>query len=142
VLLGVALALGVIACGREGVSGSAAALSLNGNGSATLNWTPVTKNTDGTPATVAGYRLYYGTSASSLSPLDELANPNVTTYLVSNLPSGHGLQQQRRRERQVQHRSENDSVITGATQRTSAAPLVAHCTGVLGRTDDEHRRTD
>jgi hypothetical protein len=88
VLLGVALALGVIACGREGVSGSAAALSLNGNGSATLNWTPVTKNTDGTPATVAGYRLYYGTSASSLSPLDELANPNVTTYLVSNLPSG------------------------------------------------------
>jgi hypothetical protein len=86
-VLGVALALGVVACGGAGVSGSASALSFNG--SATLNWTPVTKNRDGTLLTdLAGYRLHYGTSASSLSAVVELANPNLTTYLVSNLPSG------------------------------------------------------
>jgi hypothetical protein len=86
-VLGVALALGVIGCERVGVSGSAEALSFNG--SATLNWTPVTKNTDGTLLTdLAGYRLYYGTSASSLSTVVELADPNLTTHLLSNLPSG------------------------------------------------------
>jgi hypothetical protein len=86
-VLGVAFALGVVACGGAGVSGSASALSFNG--SATLNWTPVTKNRDGTLLTdLAGYRLHYGTSASSLSAVVELANPNLTTYLVSNLPSG------------------------------------------------------
>lgn len=86
-VLGVALALGVVACGGAGVSGSASALSFNG--SATLKWTPVTKNRDGTLLTdLAGYRLHYGTSASSLSAVVELANPNLTTYLVRNLPSG------------------------------------------------------
>jgi hypothetical protein len=86
-VLGVSLALGVVACGGAGVSGSRSALSFNG--SAALNWTPVTKNTDGTLLhDLAGYRVYYGTSADSLSTVVELANPNLTTYLVSNLPSG------------------------------------------------------
>ncbi len=49
----------------------------------------MTKNTNGTLLhDLAGYRLYYGTSMSSLSTVVELANPNLTTYLVSNLPSG------------------------------------------------------
>lgn len=86
-VLGVSLALGVVACGGAGVSGSRSALSFNG--SATLNWTPVTKNTDGALLhDLAGYRVYYGTSADSLSTVVELANPNLTTYLVGNLPSG------------------------------------------------------
>jgi hypothetical protein len=86
-ILGVSLAFGVIACSGAGVSGTARALSFNG--SATLNWTPVTKNTNGTLLhNLAGYRLYYGTSMSSLSTVVELANPNLTTYLVSNLASG------------------------------------------------------
>jgi hypothetical protein len=86
-VLGVVLALGVVACERVGVSGSASALSFNG--SATLTWTPVTKNTDGTVLTnLAGYRLYSGPLASSLSRVVELANPHLTTYLLGNLPSG------------------------------------------------------
>ncbi|HEX4388353.1 MAG TPA: putative Ig domain-containing protein, partial [Steroidobacteraceae bacterium] len=59
------------------------------NGSATLNWTSVTQNTDGTALTdLAGYRVHYGTSQSNLSTVVTLSNPTVTTYLVSNLSSG------------------------------------------------------
>jgi hypothetical protein len=86
-VLGVALVLGVSACSGVGVSGSAAALSFNN--SATLTWTPVTQDTNGMLLnSLAGYRLYYGTSANTLSTVVDLANPNLTTYLVSNLPSG------------------------------------------------------
>jgi hypothetical protein len=59
------------------------------NGSATLDWTPVTQNEDGTPVTgLAGYRVHYGMSASNMSQTVDVANPSVTTYLVSNLSSG------------------------------------------------------
>ena len=71
-VLGVSLALGAVACGGAGASGTAKALSFNG--SATLNWARMTKNTDGTLLQdLAGYRLYYGTSASSLSTLVDCA---------------------------------------------------------------------
>ncbi len=86
-VLGVALELGLSACSRVEVSDTAAALSFNG--SATLTWTPVTKDTKGMSLkSLAGYRLHYGTSANTLSTVVNLANPNLTTYLVSNLPSG------------------------------------------------------
>lgn len=59
------------------------------NGTATLDWIPPTQNTDGTTITnLAGYRVYYGTSASSLTKLVDLANPGLTAYMVSNLSSG------------------------------------------------------
>ncbi len=86
-LLGVALALHVTACSRVGVSGSAAALSSNG--SATLSWTTVTKDTHGLLLYgLAGYRLRYGRSANTLSTVVDLANPKLTSYLLSNLPAG------------------------------------------------------
>jgi Putative Ig domain len=59
------------------------------NGSATLSWTPPTQNTDGSSLTdLAGFRVVYGTSASTLSQIVEIANPGVATYLVSGLTSG------------------------------------------------------
>jgi hypothetical protein len=59
------------------------------NGTATLTWTPVTQNTNGTVLTdLVGYRVHYGTSAASLNTVVTLANPSLTTYLVSNLSSG------------------------------------------------------
>jgi large repetitive protein len=59
------------------------------NGSATLTWTPVTTNTNGsTLADLAGYRVYYGTSQSALNTLVVLANPSLTTYSVTNLSAG------------------------------------------------------
>jgi hypothetical protein len=56
-------------------------------GSATLSWTPPTENTDGTALTnLAGYRILYGSSASSLSKSVSLANAGVTTYVIDLAP--------------------------------------------------------
>jgi hypothetical protein len=59
------------------------------NGSATLSWTPPTTRTDGTAlANLAGYRIYYGTSANALSSRIDVNNPGLTTFVVSNLTPG------------------------------------------------------
>jgi hypothetical protein len=56
-------------------------------GSATLSWTPPTENTNGTALTnLAGYRILYGSSASSLSKSVSLANAGVTTYVIDLAP--------------------------------------------------------
>jgi hypothetical protein len=58
------------------------------NGSATLSWTPPTRNTNGTALTnLAGYRIYYGTSATALNRTVQIANPGLATYVVPNLSS-------------------------------------------------------
>lgn len=57
-------------------------------GSATLEWTPPTTNTDNTPLTnLAGYRIEYGLGGA----LDQVAvvnNPALTSYIVTGLGSG------------------------------------------------------
>jgi hypothetical protein len=58
-------------------------------GSATLNWSPVTQNTDGTVLVdLAGYEIFYGTSATAMDSTIALPDPNQTTYLVANLSPG------------------------------------------------------
>jgi hypothetical protein len=58
-------------------------------GTATVSWQPPVANTDDSPLTnLAGYRVYYGTSASNLSNQIQVANPGLTSYVVTNLPSG------------------------------------------------------
>jgi hypothetical protein len=58
-------------------------------GSATLSWTPPTQNTDGSALTsLAGYRVYYGTSATALTSTIQLTNPGLTRYVVSDLSAG------------------------------------------------------
>lgn len=55
-------------------------------GSATLSWTPPTQNTNGTALTnLAGYRIYYGTSPSSLTRTVQLSSAGLTRYVVSDL---------------------------------------------------------
>ena len=55
-------------------------------GSAKLSWQPPTENTDGSPLTnLAGYVVRYGTSPGSLSVVVRLANPGLTSYVVSEL---------------------------------------------------------
>lgn len=55
-------------------------------GSATLKWQPPTSNTDGSPLTnLAGYVIRYGTSLGGLSTEVRVANPGLTTYMVSEL---------------------------------------------------------
>jgi hypothetical protein len=58
-------------------------------GSATVTWTAPTQNTDGTALTnLAGYKIAYGTSSSSLSNSVQVANSGATSYTLSSLASG------------------------------------------------------
>jgi hypothetical protein len=58
-------------------------------GSALLDWTPPTQNTDGSSLTnLAGYRISYGASATSLTQSVQVAVPAATSYTVTNLNAG------------------------------------------------------
>ena len=55
-------------------------------GSATISWLPPTENTDGSALTdLAGFRIYYGTSAMALTQTTTITNPGLTSYMVENL---------------------------------------------------------
>jgi hypothetical protein len=59
------------------------------NGNATLSWTPPTQNTDGSSLTnLAGYRIVYGRTASSLDQTVQVANAGTSGYTVTGLASG------------------------------------------------------
>ena len=90
---GIGLALSVAACGGSNVGVSKGMSTPNQvqifTGSATLNWTPVTHDTNGAVLTdLAGYEIYYGTSASVMDTNVKLPDPTQTTYLVTNLAPG------------------------------------------------------
>jgi hypothetical protein len=56
---------------------------------ATLTWAEPTTNTNGQALTnLAGYKILYGTSASSLSSVVQITNPSTLTYAISNLKAG------------------------------------------------------
>jgi hypothetical protein len=58
-------------------------------GSATVNWTPPTQNTDGSTLTdLAGVIIYYGTSPYSLGQQVQVASTTQTSYTISNLAVG------------------------------------------------------
>jgi hypothetical protein len=58
-------------------------------GSASLSWMPPTENTDGTPVTdLAGYHIYYGTSASQMTSTITIAGAAETSYVVAGLVPG------------------------------------------------------
>jgi Putative Ig domain len=61
----------------------------SGSGAATLDWTPPTDNTDGTSLTnLAGYQINYGTTANDLTQTVRIANPGLTSYMVTDLSIG------------------------------------------------------
>jgi hypothetical protein len=50
---------------------------------------PPTANTDGTALTnLAGYQIKYGTNSGALAQTIQVANPGLTTYVISNLSPG------------------------------------------------------
>lgn len=60
-----------------------------GVGTATLSWLPPSQNTDGSAVTdLAGYRILYGKSASSLDQTVSINTISITSYIVENLSSG------------------------------------------------------
>lgn len=57
-----------------------------GVGTATVHWTKPTTNTDGTTLTnLAAYRVYYGTSSSALSQVNEITDSSATGATISAL---------------------------------------------------------
>jgi hypothetical protein len=61
----------------------------SGNGAATLSWEAPTTTTSGSALTdLAGYRIYYGISASDLSQSIQLNTVGVQTYVIDNLGQG------------------------------------------------------
>jgi hypothetical protein len=71
-------------------SASLGAFSLSvqavASGSATLSWQPPTTNTDGSSLTnLAGYKVYWGTTAGNYPNSVAVNNPGITTYVVENL---------------------------------------------------------
>ncbi len=61
----------------------------SGDGTATLSWEAPTTTTSGSALTnLAGYRIYYGTSAADLSQSVQLNNVGVQTYVIDNLGQG------------------------------------------------------
>jgi hypothetical protein len=58
-------------------------------GSVTLSWVAPTENTDGSSITdLAGYRIVYGPSASTMYNSANVSNAGVTTYTLENLAPG------------------------------------------------------
>ena len=62
--------------------------AVNTTGAATLSWTPPTENTDDTTLTnLAGYKIYYGLSPSSLTNSITINNAGISSYVIDNLSS-------------------------------------------------------
>jgi hypothetical protein len=58
-------------------------------GAATVSWSPPTTNNNGTALTnLAGYRISYGKTASTLTTTVTVSNPGVTNYVIENLAAG------------------------------------------------------
>ena len=55
----------------------------------TVSWKPPTQNEDGSALTnLAGYRIYYGTSAGDLTEVIELNSAGLTSYVIEDLAPG------------------------------------------------------
>jgi hypothetical protein len=79
----------------SGSSGSGSGSSGTGTGtaptakSATLAWTAPTTNTNGSALTnLAGYYIYYGNTAGSMTNKVTLSSAAMLTYVISNLSTG------------------------------------------------------
>jgi hypothetical protein len=83
----------VITVNDSRVSANLAAFSINvvgqSNGTAVINWTPPTQNSDGSALTnLDGFYVSYGRTADLLDQRVDVTNEGLTTYTVSNLASG------------------------------------------------------
>jgi len=98
-----ALGFALSACGggSSGAVGSAATSQADTSGvsssdpptansaAVTINWTPPTENTDGSPLTnLSGYDIHYGTSSGNYTQSVSVSNPGIATYVVDNLAPG------------------------------------------------------
>ena len=88
-VVGSTLVLALADCSNVNPGQAGTATIQSFPGSATLSWTPVTANTDGTRLEdLAGYKVHYGPSSNAMSTVVVLSDPGQTTYIVANLASG------------------------------------------------------
>lgn len=67
----------------------AVSVDQTGTHSITLSWLAPTENEDGTQlADLAGYKLYWGSTAGVYTTLITIDNPSISTYVVENLAPG------------------------------------------------------
>ncbi len=57
-------------------------------GSATLAWQPPSANTDGSPASLTGYKIHYGTESGNYTETISVDTVGVTSFVVENLTPG------------------------------------------------------
>jgi hypothetical protein len=68
---------------------SVTAAPVDGAGNAMVSWVPPQQNADGTALTdLAGFRIYYGTSADELTQVIDVNAPASTQFDVGNLSGG------------------------------------------------------
>jgi fibronectin type 3 domain-containing protein len=75
----------------QGTAGTGTNQSTAGTDSVSLSWIPPTTRADGSTLQaheLAGYRIYMGTSSSSLQPLLDLDDETISQYTVEKLQSG------------------------------------------------------
>src|SRR5579872_4386150 len=76
------------ASSSSGSNSSGSGSSTTG-GNATLSWTAPTLNSDGSALTdLAGYYVYYGNGANSLTNMITVSSPSALSYTISNLSTG------------------------------------------------------
>jgi hypothetical protein len=72
-----------------GASPGTGAGPSSASGSATISWLPPQQNADGTALTdLAGFHIYYGSSADELSQVVSIATAGISRYVIDNLPGG------------------------------------------------------
>ena len=78
----------------NGAGGSAVALVTVAVTSAkglALSWTKPDQNEDGTPASLSGYRVYYGQQSGQYSNRRDVTDPNATTLNIEVVPGTYYL---------------------------------------------------
>ncbi|HEY0684288.1 MAG TPA: putative Ig domain-containing protein [Steroidobacter sp.] len=64
-------------------------VTQSSSNNATLSWTPPTQDINGAALTnLAGYRVVYGRTSTTLDQTIQIANPGLSTYTVTGLTSG------------------------------------------------------
>ncbi|MBV9695756.1 MAG: fibronectin type III domain-containing protein, partial [Gammaproteobacteria bacterium] len=87
----VLLVIALGGCHHSGSSSLSNAKSSQkgGPGTATVSWDAPTTTTSGSALTdLAGYRIYFGTDAGSLTQTVQLSGIGVQTYVIDNLGTG------------------------------------------------------
>ena len=70
-------------------SGSSSSGAVTSPTNVTLSWSAPTENTNGSALTnLAGYIIYYGTSASAMTQTIDINTVGMLTYVVENLSAG------------------------------------------------------